>query len=103
MRFIAQMTIYNSADFDRLHQFISESYHPDLLVSASVDERVTEFRRWYQSFGKIRVKQVVGTGKHHVIVLVETQAGDGYFLNELKVEEDYPHRVIAFGYTPLGD
>jgi hypothetical protein len=103
MRFIAQMTIYNSGDFERLRQFISESYHPDLLASMSVEERVAEFRSWYQTLGKVRVKQVIGTGKHHVIVLVETQTGDGYFLNELKVEEDYPHRVIAFENTPLVD
>ena len=96
MRFIAQMTIYNSADFERLRVYIAESYHPDLLAQHSVDERIAELRDQYEWLGKVRVQQVIATDEHRVIVLLATQNVDGFFFNELDVEEDYPHRVIEY-------
>jgi hypothetical protein len=101
MRFIAQMTIYNSGAFDRLHTFVAESYHPDLLELQTPEEWLATLREWYQILGRVRVRQVVGMGKHHVIVLLETQHGEGYFLSEMKVEEDYPHRITAYSTSPL--
>ena len=94
MRFIAQMTIYNSGDFQRLRQYIDESYHPDLLADQSAEARVEEFRQRYQALGRLRVQQVIGTGKHHVIVLLRAQNDDELYLNQLKVEEDYPHLIV---------
>ncbi len=97
MRFIAQMTIYNSGDFERLRQYIEESYHPDLLAQESVEDRVAIFREQAETIGKVRITQVVATGKHHVIVVMETEREEGYLVNEMKVEEDYPHRITVFG------
>ncbi|MEO8394281.1 MAG: hypothetical protein ABI700_14920 [Chloroflexota bacterium] len=97
MRFIAQMTIYNSGDFERLRQYIEESYHPDVLVQESLEDRLAIFREQYATIGKVRIKQVVGSGKHHVIVVLGTEREDGYLINEMQVEEDYPHRIIVFG------
>ena len=97
MRLIAQMTIYNSGDFERLRQYIEESYHPDILADETVEQRLAIFREQYETIGKVRIKQVIGSGKHHVIVLLETENEEGYLLNELKVEEDYPHQIIVFG------
>jgi hypothetical protein len=101
MRFIAQMTIYNSGAFDRLRTFIAESYHPDLLAQQPDEEWLALLRALYETLGKVRVRQVIGMGKHHVIVLLETQHGEGYFLSEIKVEEDYPHRITAYSTSPL--
>lgn len=101
MRFIAQMTIYNSGDFARLRQFVAESYHADLLAEQSIDARVDEFRQRYDAVGKLRVHQVIATGKHLVIVLLSAQNDDQFYLNELKVEEDYPHHVIGYSHNML--
>ncbi|MEO8377921.1 MAG: hypothetical protein ABI579_09650 [Candidatus Sumerlaeota bacterium] len=97
MRFIAQMTIYNSGDFERLRKYIEESYHPDMLAQESVEDRIAIFREQYDRIGKVRIKQVVGGGKHHVIVVLGTEREEGYLVNEMQVEEDYPHRIIVFG------
>ena len=97
MRLIAQMTIYNSGDFERLRTYILESYHPDALTNESVEERLAVFREQYETIGKVRIRQVIGSGKHHVIVMLETEREEGYLLNELKVAEDYPHRIALFG------
>lgn len=101
MRFIAQMTIYNSGDFERLSQFISESYHAGALANDPLDERLDDFRYQYETLGKVRVRQVIGTGKHHVLVLLEAEKSDSFFLNELKVEEDYPHHITEFNFTAV--
>lgn len=101
MRFIAQMTIYNSGDFERLHTFISESYHPDLLLRESVEQRVAAFREQRERLGRVRVQQVIGTAKHHVIVLLESQHLDDYFLNDVTVEEDYPHLIQEYSFVVL--
>ncbi len=101
MRFIAQMTIYNSADFERLRTFLAESYHPDLLAQESAEERLADFREQYATIGKLRVRQVVGTGKHHVIVLLEAQNQDEFFLCELIVEEEYPHLITDYALATV--
>jgi hypothetical protein len=97
MRFIAQMTIYNSGDFERLRQYIEESYHPDMLAQESVEDRLAIFREQYDTIGKVRVRQVVATGKHQVVVVLETEREEGFLVNEMQVEEDYPHRITVFG------
>ncbi len=99
MRFIAQMTIYNSGNFERLRSYVAESYHPDVLAQESLEERLDDFRYQYETLGKLRVVQLVGTGKHHVIVLLKAQKVDDYFLNSLEVEEDYPHRILDHSLT----
>ena len=66
-------------------------------LQESVEERLAIFREQYETIGKVRIRQVIGTGKHHVIVLLETEREEGYLLNELEVEEDYPHRITVFG------
>ena len=99
MRFIAQMTIYNSGDFERLRTFISESYHPDLLAERGVEERLAVFREQYATLGKVRVRQVIGTGKYHVIIMLEAQHAEGFFVSEMKVEEDYPHLITEYSIT----
>jgi hypothetical protein len=101
MRFIAQMTIYNSGDFERLRTFIAESYHPDLLLLESADERLAAFRDQRTRIGKLRVQQVIGTAKHHVVVMLESQKLDDYFLNDLTVEEDYPHLIQEYSLVVL--
>jgi hypothetical protein len=101
MRFIAQMTIYNSGDFERLRTYIAESYHPDLLLRESIDERLAAFREQRERVGKLRVQQVIGTAKHHVLVMLESQHLEDYFLTDLTVEEDYPHRIQEYSLVML--
>ena len=103
MRFIAQMTIYNSGDFERLRTFIAESYHPDLLLLESVDERLAAFRDQREKIGRLRVQQVIGTAKHHVVILLESEQQEDFFLSELKVEEDYPHLIEEYSILMMID
>lgn len=101
MRFIAQMTIYNSENADRLRQFIADSYHDSLLEAQSVETRLSDFQAMYAANGKMKVKQVIGTDKHRAVVVLETQQTDDFYYVELQVEEDYPHKIIHYLHAPL--
>jgi hypothetical protein len=103
MRFIAQMTIYNSGKFDRLRTFIRESYLPALLEAEPISARLAAFRLLHKTLGRLRVRQVVGAGKHHILVLLEAEQTPDLFMQEMIVEEDYPHRITHYSNRPMGD
>lgn len=101
MRFIAQMTIYNSENYDRLRTFIADSYHDEQLEQQGVDSRLQVFRTTMERVGKMRVKQVMATNEHHIVVIMETQETDDFFYVEMQVEEDYPHKITHYVHYPL--
>jgi len=101
MRLIAQMHIYNQADDDRLLTFIRDSYTAALLDEQPADERLTLLKQWYDKIGKVRVKQVLATNEHHVIVVLETERDNHFYYTEMQVQDDYPHQITAFTITPL--
>lgn len=102
MRFIAQTHIYNSGNWQRLAQFISDSYSDALLEEQPAAGRLQMFQTTQEKIGRLKVKQVVGTHEERVVIVVETETGEHpYFLVDLVVEEDYPHKIIAYSHQPL--
>ena len=101
MRLIAQQMLLNRGDPDRLRTFISESYTDAALESESAEERLAALQTAHFQTGKLKVMQVLATDKHHVVVLMQAQGDGAMVLNELRVEEDYPHRIIEFKHSPM--
>ncbi|QPC82478.1 hypothetical protein G4Y79_22785 [Phototrophicus methaneseepsis] len=102
MRFIAQMHIYNMADAERLRTFITESYHDDVLAQADADTQLAQMQAQYTAVGKVKVKQVLAANEYHVIVVMQAQKQPGmYFYVEVKVEEEYPHKIIGYMFQPM--
>jgi hypothetical protein len=101
MRFIAQMHIYNQHGEDRLRQFITESYHANLLAEKAVAERLAEFQALFRQVGKMKVKQVVAVNKENAIVIMENESNDTFYYVELKVEEEYPHQIVHYLCAPM--
>jgi hypothetical protein len=102
MRFMAQTHIYNSLNWERLRQFITDSYHEEQLEQQAIDERIQVFQTFYEKVGRVKIKQVVGTHEERVVVVVETEKGDPqYFLVDIAVEEDYPHKIIAYSHQVM--
>ena len=102
MRFIAQTHIYNSGNWERMTQFIKDSYSETMLEDQPADGRLQMFKTTQEKIGRLKVKQVVGTHEERVVVVVETETGEHpYFLVDLVVEEDYPHKIIAYTHQPL--
>jgi hypothetical protein len=101
MRFIAQSAIYNSGDLARLRAYIAENYDALALEEQPVGVWLAMFRLWRKTIGRLRVRQVIATDKHHVVVLMEGETTDKLYLQDLQVGEDYPHRILAFAQQPL--
>lgn len=101
MRFIAQMTIYNTSNWERLDQFIKDSYHADILEEQSAESRLQVFKTTFEKIGRMRVKQVIATNEHHSVIAMETEKGGAFFYIEVRVEEDYPHKITFYLHQPL--
>jgi hypothetical protein len=90
------MTLYNKADWSRLHTFFTDSY----ADADAVEQRLTDWQAHHAAVGRLRVKQVLAVDKHRVILALESEH-DGLYYAEMTVEEDYPHRVTATQFTKL--
>lgn len=97
MRLIAQQTLLNTGDAERLRGFITDSYAATALETQSIEARLGEL----QALGKLRVFQVLAADKHRVVVLMQAQQDESLHLIELAVEEDYPHRITEYRQQPL--
>lgn len=103
MRLIAQMTLYNRGDFERLRTFLADSYTPGALEMMSAKDRLLDLKMTYRVAGKLRVRQVAATDKHRVIVMMQGQKNNSLYLAQMVVEEDYPHKVIDYHHQLLGE
>jgi hypothetical protein len=102
MRFIAQTHIYNSTNWERLQTFIADSYHAEKLEEQAAENRLDIFKTTFDKVGRMKVKQVVATHEHRVVVVVEVERGDmPYFLVDMVCEEEYPHKITAYSHQPL--
>jgi len=103
MRLIAQITFYNRGDFERLRTFITDNYMPAALELMSAKARLLDLKMTYRVAGKLRVRQVVATDKHRVVVMVQGQKNNTMYLAQMTVEEDYPHKVMDYHQQLLGE
>jgi len=103
MRLIAQMTFYNKGDFERLGAFIAEGYTPGALEVMSAKDRLLDLKMTYRVAGKLRVRQVVATDKHRVVVMLQAQKNHSMYLAQMMVEEEYPHKVMDYHHQLLGE
>jgi hypothetical protein len=103
MRLIAQVTFYNKGEFERLRTFIAESYTPGAFEVMSAKDRLLDLKMTYRVAGKMRVRQVVATDKHRVVVMLQAQKNHSMYLAQMVVEEEYPHRVVDYHHQLLGE
>jgi hypothetical protein len=94
IRLIALATFYNKGDFTRIRAYMREHFLPAVLDAEPIALRIANLREQHRTQGKVRVKQVIAYDKHHVVVLLATEQG-GAILEDLTVEEDYPHKISA--------
>jgi len=94
MRLIALATIYNKGDFARLRAYMKEHFTVSALETVPVALRLAELRDQFRTAGKVRVRQVVTYDKHRVVAILSSEHG-GNFIEDIAVEEDYPHKVSA--------
>ena len=94
MRLIALSTLYNKADFERLHAYIDEHFTANALAVEATAVRLQSLRDQFEGGGKVRVQQVIAYDPHQVIVMLASERGV-LILEDLQVEADYPHKIKA--------
>ncbi len=102
MRLIAQLSIFNKGDFNRLRDYITENYDPQALEFASAKARLVEFKAVYKMSGKMRIDRVIAVDKHQALVVTEGERGDFYMM-QVSVSEDYPHKVLVCTFNKEAD
>jgi hypothetical protein len=96
IRLIAQLTIFNKGDFDRLRTYLQHNYADEALADIALKTRLAELKAIYRINGKMRVEQVVAVGKYEALVALVAEKGEAVYLTQLAVQEDYPHKVTFF-------
>jgi hypothetical protein len=103
MRLIAQTSIYNSGDFARLEQYFRDNYTAAQLDEEPAERRAQAWQIVHEQIGRLRVRQVLGVDKHHVVALMTCEQHPGLlYLNEVMVEEPYPHKVSLYVHQHIG-
>ncbi len=103
MRLIAQTTLYNKGDLERLRAYIADYYQPAALEAQSATDRLLEFKLTYRVAGKLRVHQIVAADEHRAVVMLHGQKNNSLYLAEMAVEEAYPHKVTGYHHQLLGE
>lgn len=103
MRLIAQMTLYNQGDLERLRAYIADNYRPEALEVVSAKDRLLDLKMTYRLAGKMRVRQVVASDKHRVVVMMQAQKNNSMYLAQIAVEQDYPHKVTDYHHQLLDE
>lgn len=108
MRLIALLTLLNridpaTPDASRVTAYLKDSFQPDVLERVSADERAGQLVADRVKEGRTRIIQVIGHDPHHVITLSETERGAYYFMDDLTVDAEYPHRITGFDRIPMVD
>jgi hypothetical protein len=96
IRLIAQLTIFNKGDFDRLRAYLHDNYAEETFNDISAKTRLAELKAIYRMNGKMRIEQVVAAGEYEVIVALVAERGEAVYLTQMAVQEDYPHKVTFF-------
>jgi hypothetical protein len=101
MRLVAQMTFLNRGEFERLGDFIGQSYAAAALAEQDADTRLADLRALQAAAGALRVRQVLAVDKHRAAVLLQARQGDDLYYAEIAVEEDYPHRITEYHHKRM--
>lgn len=98
MRMIAQTTLFNKGDFERLRTYITDNYADIALEAAPARARLAEFKAIYRMAGKLRIDQVVAVDKHTALVVMESERG-GFYMVQMVVSDNYPHKVLLCSFN----
>lgn len=103
MRLIAQCGLLKRGDDARLAEFLRTGYTEAALQESPASARLAALQADQARHGPLQPRQVLALEKHHALVLMQAQVGEAFLLCEVKVEEDYPHRITAFSQRVMGE
>ncbi len=102
LRLIAQCSLLKRGDDTRLRNFLRTGYTEAALREQSAAQRLAALQAVQARYGPLKPRQALALEQHHALVLMQAGQGDTFLLCELRVEEDYPHRITAFSQRVMG-
>lgn len=99
-RLIAYLTLFNKGDMGRITDYIRDNYSDKAFETRSAEEWLTWTEAIQEQVGKLRIHQVVAVDDYYIVVIVQAQKDDQFYINEYKVDEEHPHKVLKFNHHP---
>ena len=103
MRLVAQCGLLKRGDGARLRDFMRSGYTEAALRDCAADERLAALQADQALHGPLKPMQVLALEKHRALLLMQAQGSGTFLLCEMRVEEDYPHRITAFSQRVMGE
>jgi len=100
-RFIAQMTLYNAGDFERLRQFMHSGYDDIVLMSNPVDRRLLDLKAARKLHGRLKVAAVESAEEYALQLVMASEKGTARLRLKLIVGENYPHQIKHYSLLPI--
>lgn len=102
-RFIAQMSMYNEGDFERLREFMELGYYDLILMENPIDRRIFDLKTTRKLHGRLKVDHVEIADEYAITVVMATEKNDKHLRLEMIVHEDYPHQIMHYSLLPLDE
>lgn len=99
MRLVAQTRFYNLNDPERLAQFITDAYAPDLLEQQPASAKAAAFEHMRQVIGRIKIQKWLVMDKHSIVARMESEQGVR-FVVEMRCADEYPHKITYYMQHP---
>ena len=102
-RFIVQMRLYNSGEFERLRKFMHSGYDDIVLMENPVERRLLDLKLTQRLHGRLKVAQVETAADYLLQVVMTGEKGSARLRLKLTVAEHYPHQITHYSLLPIQD
>lgn len=99
-RFMGFLVALNTNDREKLAEFIRESHSPMALAGYSIEQIAEWYETIYHETGGIKVHHVYSSTDNFLIVVVRGK-NDRLYMDKIRVEEAYPHRILEYQHALL--
>jgi len=100
-RFIAQMNMYNSGDFERLEDFMRGGYYDLILMENPIERRVFDLKMTRKLHGRLKVAEVESAEEYSIALIMSTEKNDKRLHLKMVVDENYPHQITHYSLVPI--
>jgi hypothetical protein len=102
-RFMRFIVAFNSADLNRLRDYITENYEENALEQYTIDAFVDWYWKLYEETGGLLVHKVFLSEEYHIMVIVQAVRDQALYLHKMKVAQEPPNKVIEYLCDPLDE
>ena len=87
----ALIAAFNTGDEATMSRFEIEHRAKSAARRRPLEERVARWSNLYADWGKLEVRNVLSSGEHDILVVVDPERAEGWVHLALELEEESPH------------